>query len=817
MTRLSVVIPAYQAADTLAHCLAALTRSERRPDEIVVVDDGSSPEQAALIASHVATCGGRLIRQSNAGPSAARNHGARESSGDLIVFLDADVSVHPSTIGQLEAAMANPGIAAAFGSYDDHPDGGSVVSDFRNLLHHYVHQHSRREASTFWAGCGVVRRSVFAATGFDESFKRASIEDVAFGMKLKSLGHRIELHAGIQVTHLKRWTVGSFLKTDLFARAIPWTQMMLGQGGGLPPDLNFGWSHQASTLLAGLLPVFLLLALRLPVHGLAGAAGCLFLLAWLNRGFLGYLARLRGAGFAAKAFPFHIAHYFAGGLGFAAGAMAEWRHRDRYAWWAAAVLTGAAFAIQLASGTYAADFNREPDEASHFVGGVLVAEYFARPSPLSPMAFAENYYLHYPRFAIGHWPPLLYLVEGAWFSFFGGTRTAALALQALMASLLALGVYVCARTRAHFAAALAVALLILFSMPMQRALGAIMADSATALIVFGGAVAFACFLAGPSAGKALLFGLTAAAALLAKGSAAPLLLVPALAILVTRRFELLLRKELWYTAIPVLLFAAPWYRFARRFDSPNHQNLIQPRLLSAFDSWPDYPAFLLVAALIASIWLVKRDPLGAALAALAASYVLSPLIVSHFNDSRHLMPGAAAIAVLAGWLLGRAPVWVTGVAMASLLFHGGGWLSHPSATIRPWIRNFTGAERVMLAGFDDGTVVAAMAEHRPRGGPIVLRSTQVLADINWSGNIYSLRARDVTETRRILDELGVGMVLLPATPLKAWPHEQMLQDAVRSWLPQPAPPGIRVYLSPEKPQLRPLEIGPKRLRRSVGL
>ena len=51
-----------------------------------------------------------------------------------------------------------PGIAAVFGSYDDEPGAPNLVSQYRNLLHHFVHQTGRTEASTFWTGCGAVRR-----------------------------------------------------------------------------------------------------------------------------------------------------------------------------------------------------------------------------------------------------------------------------------------------------------------------------------------------------------------------------------------------------------------------------------------------------------------------------------------------------------------------------------------------------------------------------------------------------------------------------------------------------------------------------------
>ena len=70
-----------------------------------------------------------------------------------------------------------------------------VVSQYRNLLHHFVHQHGNSEASTFWAGCGAIRRSVFEEMGgFDEQrFPTPSIEDIELGYRLRQAGHRILL------------------------------------------------------------------------------------------------------------------------------------------------------------------------------------------------------------------------------------------------------------------------------------------------------------------------------------------------------------------------------------------------------------------------------------------------------------------------------------------------------------------------------------------------------------------------------------------------------------------------------------------------
>ena len=56
-----------------------------------------------------------------------------------------------------------------FGSYDDTPEAPDFISQYRNLLHHYTHQRAKREAKTFWTGCGAVRKEVFSELkGFDE-------------------------------------------------------------------------------------------------------------------------------------------------------------------------------------------------------------------------------------------------------------------------------------------------------------------------------------------------------------------------------------------------------------------------------------------------------------------------------------------------------------------------------------------------------------------------------------------------------------------------------------------------------------------------
>lgn len=244
-----MVIPVYNSADTLTRCLASVAASRRQPDECIVVDDGCTDGSAEIARS----AGVRVVSVPNGptGPGNARNVGAAAATGDVLFFLDADVTAHEDTIGKVaETFEGDRTIDAAFGSYDDNPDAADFLSRYKNLFHHFVHQHARPEAVTFWGACGAVRRGVFRALGgFDaRQYPRPSIEDIEFGYRLRSAGHRTVLNKKMQIRHLKRWTMRGLIKTDIFDRGMPWTRLAL-RDRRLPDDLNLGFSQRLSAFL----------------------------------------------------------------------------------------------------------------------------------------------------------------------------------------------------------------------------------------------------------------------------------------------------------------------------------------------------------------------------------------------------------------------------------------------------------------------------------------------------------------------------------------------------------------------------------------
>jgi hypothetical protein len=232
----------------------------------------------------------------------------------VVLFVDADCVAHRDVVERVRAAFtADPSLVALTGSYDDAPPAPGFFSQYMNLRHHHTHQHARRDDSTFWAGCGAVRRAAFlAAGGFDAArYTTPQIEDIELGLRLRRAGARLRLDPELQVTHLKRWTLSSVLRTDLYDRALPWSELIL-EDGVLPSDLNLRRSQRAAAVLAA--PA-LLAVVALPLSAGKGwwwavAAAIATLVAALaaNRDLVGFFAARRGILFALGAWLFHQVH-----------------------------------------------------------------------------------------------------------------------------------------------------------------------------------------------------------------------------------------------------------------------------------------------------------------------------------------------------------------------------------------------------------------------------------------------------------------------------------------------------------------------------
>jgi glycosyltransferase involved in cell wall biosynthesis len=312
---MTVIVPAFNALPTLRASLEALRASDlpAAEYELMLVDDGSTDETSLVGAEYC----DRLVRLSGKphGPAFARNRGAEVSRGEVLVFVDADVVIHPDALRRLaEHFRAEPESSAVFGSYDDKPASPGLVSQYRNLLHHYVHQKGRGAAQTFWAGLGAVRKKEFMAVGmFDEwHYARPQIEDIELGRRIRQAGHKIVLDPDIKGTHLKKWTLRSTLLADFQHRGVPWMWLLLQEGAPAAEtgSLNVRNIEKVLTGLAAIAMMMPLLALLTRnAHWLWVSLAVVLLIVVANAGFYRFLLRARGLFFTLAVFPLHMAYY----------------------------------------------------------------------------------------------------------------------------------------------------------------------------------------------------------------------------------------------------------------------------------------------------------------------------------------------------------------------------------------------------------------------------------------------------------------------------------------------------------------------------
>jgi len=310
----SVIIPVCNGGTAFVQCMRAILRGYTQPDEIIVAANGCHDRSIEV----AQMAGATIIEFTHpVGPAAARNAAARKAHYDILFFIDSDVAIHPHALDRALACFkANPDIAACFGSYDDNPLEKNFFSQYKNLFHHFIHQQARSHATTFWAGCGAIRRDVFEKmNGFDEAYRQPSIEDIELGHRLTTNGYSIRLDKKLLATHLKKWSLTSVVKTDIFGRALPWARLIM-QSRSLPDDLNTKKRYQLSTLLVGLLVGLLTLGLVTGVaFGLALLVAIVIL--GLNMDWYRFAQQRKGWLWTILAIAWHWIYYLYSGAVFA--------------------------------------------------------------------------------------------------------------------------------------------------------------------------------------------------------------------------------------------------------------------------------------------------------------------------------------------------------------------------------------------------------------------------------------------------------------------------------------------------------------------
>ncbi|HWE51157.1 MAG TPA: glycosyltransferase family 39 protein [Bryobacteraceae bacterium] len=462
---------------------------------------------------------------------------------------------------------------------------------------------------------------------------------------------------------------------------------------------------------------------------------------------------------------------------------------------------------QYKSGVFTAELAHFPDEPAHAMTAIFFRDYFAALFP-SPMVFAHNYYLHYPKIAIGIWPPFFYILGGTWLLLFGNSHASFLLFIATMGGALGATLSMFVRRLAGPWLGLLSGLLLLCLRPVRFGTTTMLVDTTMTLMCLLATLALVRYFDTERLRDAILFGVLTALAMLTKGNANELVLVVPFMIVVTGRYRLLMKRDLYLAAVVVAVLGLPWQYLSLRML--NNASLIQPAGSGVAANASGYLKILFEqlgyvslagAAVFAASWILCRkralqnqtseslsgaidwlcehetEIAGAGSLAVAV-YVFHVFAPVPGPDGRYMMGAlppliflfCAGITFLARSAGPRRSVVVyIAAALLLLAMPANAWkiAQHDHLgmdTVAGILRD--PSNRVILVDADataeGGFIVSlALLDHRPE--QIVIRSTKLMSDNPWTATVYRPRLTDPQQVRDVLDRVPVDAVVLDLT------------------------------------------------------
>ncbi len=472
--------------------------------------------------------------------------------------------------------------------------------------------------------------------------------------------------------------------------------------------------------------------------------------------------------------------------------------------------------LEAVGGAFQSDFSAYPDEPAQYVTGLMVRDYVAGRFPASPMKYAENYYIHYPQVAFGHWPPGFYIAQAIWTLCFGVSRSSLMLLMATLTALVAFLLYKAARLEFGEIYAIAAGMLFVLLPSVQDSTSRVMADAPVLAFGLMAALRWIRFLDRDRWQDGCWFGIWAALAILTKPAGWSLALAAPLAVVLTGRLRRFATLRFWLPAAVVCLLCAPYY--ALTWSMMHHgvpENLgdfratIEGlpqfwRLLVGMVGWPLFIPMVCGFAyqIVRPLRTVSVTSYWASMAALfLAPFLFHALVLHGLTETRHLLLALPAMIlfVMAGirWALSwrglrgltpasRAALAALTVAAAFALFtfyvparnsRGFGDLAG-RLLARPDLKDAV----FLVSSTREGAFVAAVAERERRPGHFVLRATKTFARTSWDGSYYELLYDTPAEVEEVLDAVPVTILILDTIDSgPPAPHHLLLRRMVEEY------------------------------------
>ncbi|HUK16973.1 MAG TPA: glycosyltransferase family 39 protein [Bryobacteraceae bacterium] len=464
--------------------------------------------------------------------------------------------------------------------------------------------------------------------------------------------------------------------------------------------------------------------------------------------------------------------------------------------------------LQWKAGAFTAELSGNPDESAHYITGLMIRDYIAAGHFTSPMTYAERYYAHYPKVAFGMWPPFFHIVEALWTLVFSPGKVSVLSLMALITAATGASIYYVLRRAYGRPAALAGGALFVLAPLVEASTSAVMADGLIALVDLWAMIYLVRYLETERTRAAVVFGVLTALSMATKANGVALVLLPVLAIPLTRRWHLLRARGLYYAAAIILLCGAPWpalsYWLIERSMGGEAVTasviagtaLAYVRVLWTTLGWGlSLFCVLGMAGFLIGLWRHRIDfTLAGSFALLLSVWTYHSLIG---NGADRYMVGAlppALILMAAGlvWAARRilphamplsARVAALG-ALAAGVFATQTWtvphkpyqgFDQPAHFLLTAPEFAAGNFLVISNARGEGAFITEVAMHDHRPGHLILRSTKVLSSATWYGSVYHLRYKNSREICNFLDRAPIDAVLLDTRPAGEWVDDAAVQ------------------------------------------
>ena len=470
------------------------------------------------------------------------------------------------------------------------------------------------------------------------------------------------------------------------------------------------------------------------------------------------------------------------------------------------ILTGVVIGLQWRSGVYEVELNGYADEAAHLITGLMVRDYLVSGFGESPVKYAENYYLHYPKVGFGIWPPMYHFVEAAWFLVTIPGKTSAFVLQALITG--TLGACVAWMALEYgFLIALSAGLAFVCLPTVQLFTGMVMADNLMCLFSFFAMVAFLHYGETWQRRYLYLFGLLAGMALMTKSNAAGLAFLPAITLLLLRQPRRILSWPMVGAGLLALALALPWQILVIRLwtnaTSASRYSLEYVwKMLGVhttmYVNLPGMVVFsLAVVGFVREVVIPFRrgqiEPRWAAVTGLVLGmflFGLAPLPPEpryHVASLAGLTLFAAAALHAMSKYMRRQYGTVAGVAVvlgAAALY---GMTTHNFEKREPVgyeevARSLAGnaefRDAVIMVSSEamgEGLLISELAPLEARPGHYILRGTKMLGRSRWNLDQYELLYPTIEKMQEFLESIPVRVLVYDRSiGIAPFPHHQML-------------------------------------------